>query len=64
MTEDYYTASQAAELLKLNYHTLLARARRGEIPSEKFGWSVMFKKETIDAITVEGSARPLLRDID
>lgn len=52
----WYTAKEAAALLNLNYHTLLARARRGKYDAEKFGWSVMFPKSTIDKAAKNASS--------
>jgi excisionase family DNA binding protein len=62
----YYTAKEAAERLGVNYHTLLSRARRGAIRSYRFGWSVMFGKDEIDAATrdLEKTAGQVLRDLN
>lgn len=50
---EYYSAKEAAEVLQLNYHTLLARVR-GNPDKHKYkvmrvGWEVLFLKSDIDA---------------
>lgn len=45
----YYTAKEAADILNMNYHTLLSRARKGTFPCERIGWAVLFRKDDIDA---------------
>ena len=62
----YYTAKETAEKLGVNYHTLLARARRGTIRCYRFGWVVMFSKEEIDAATrdMEEATGQILRSLD
>lgn len=48
--EEYYTAQQAAEVLGLKYHTLLARSRRNpdQYPHVRVGWAILFTREGID----------------
>lgn len=50
---EYYSAKEAAKVLQLNYHTLLARVR-GNPDKYKYkvmrvGWEVLFLKSDIDA---------------
>ena len=63
---EYYTAKETAEKLNINYHTLLSRARRGVIRSYRFGWSVMFSKDEVDAAIrdLEKTTRQILRDLN
>lgn len=50
VTSEYITAKQAAEILGLKYHTLLARVRSGSIKAERIGWAVVFKPEEIERV--------------
>lgn len=46
--QEYYTAKEAASILGLKYHTLLARAKRGRYPFIKIGWAMLFPKWEVD----------------
>lgn len=52
----YYTANEVAEMLSVHPNTVYAMARRGELPSVKFGKRlVKFEKAAIDGLV--GDAR-------
>ena len=59
MSDNFYTAREAAELLGLKYHTLLARAHKkpGKYPHEKIGWAMVFHKEAIDKAVKNATTR-------
>lgn len=44
----YITATQAAKVLGLRYHTLMARVRRGRYSPVKVGVQFLFKKSDIE----------------
>lgn len=50
---EYYSAKEAAKVLQLNYHTLLARVRdnpgKYKYKVMRVGWEVLFLKSDIDA---------------
>lgn len=46
--DDHYTAREAAEKLRLEYHTFMARARVGKYNPIKIGSSVFFNKKEIN----------------
>ena len=48
MKDKYYTASEAAETLGLEYHTFMARVRCGRYTFEWWGRSKVFEKTLID----------------
>lgn len=52
----HYTATEAAEVLGLEYHTFLARVRRGKYPFDRFGMALLFDKSTIDKAAKEEGA--------
>ncbi len=58
MTEQFYTAKEAAALLGLKYHTLLARAHKSptKYPHEKIGWALVFHKNEIDKRAAKANA--------
>lgn len=45
--ENYYTAAEAAKILGLEYHTFLARVRKGAYPYELLGNKKAFPKSVI-----------------
>lgn len=53
---EYYTAKQAAAVLGLKYHTLLARAHAGRYSFVKIGWAILFPKNKIDEEAVGNAA--------
>lgn len=62
--DDYLTPREAADRLGLNYHTVMARIRRGQISTIKRGWNVFIpvsqfeKVEDVDNTkTVEAPTR-------
>lgn len=50
MRKNYYTATEAADVLHLKYHTFLARVHKGMYDYEWWGHSKVFKKRYIDSI--------------
>jgi excisionase family DNA binding protein len=47
--EKHYTGRELAELLKLDYETVLQKAQRGEIPSVRFGRLRRFPESAVQA---------------
>lgn len=53
MRDKYYTAAEAALKLRLEYHTFMARVRKGQYTHEWFGRSRVFDKNYIDQLAQE-----------
>jgi hypothetical protein len=51
--KDYYIAQDAAKVLGLEYHTFMARVRKGLYPYEKPGRDMFFLKTIIDKAAAE-----------
>lgn len=49
MRDKYYTATEAALALGLEYHTFMARVRKGDYTFEEWGRSKVFARDYIDA---------------
>jgi hypothetical protein len=59
--DKYYTAREAAAVLGLNYHTFLARVRRGQYTGEWAGNQILFLKSSIDLKATTSNATDQLR---
>jgi excisionase family DNA binding protein len=46
----YYTAKEAAKILRVGYQTLLKHASQGLIPSKKIGLKVLIPRAEVDPI--------------
>lgn len=55
--QKYLTVAEVADLLRLNKLTVANMARQGRIPSYKFGGSVMFAVDDIEAY-IKSRRRP------
>ena len=56
--DQYYTAAEAAAILGLEYHTFMARARRGVYLHEHFGRAKVFHKQYIEQLKMGGTNAP------
>jgi hypothetical protein len=56
MKDKYYTATEAARVLGLEYHTFMARVRNGRYTFEWWGKSKVFEKQSIDNSKRDGNA--------
>lgn len=55
MTDDFYTAEEVANLLKLSKYTIYEMIKRGELPAVKVGRQVRISRNTIDALLIKNN---------
>ena len=58
MAQDYLTAREAAELLKLKKATVYEMVKRGEIPAVKIGKQVRIQREDLEKLMQPGTREP------
>lgn len=55
----YITAREAASELGMNYHTFLARVRRGKIKAKRFGWVIMIPVNEVKRVRANADNQSL-----
>jgi len=57
MREKYYTATEAAEKLRLEYHTFMWRVRKQKYDCERWGGIYVFERRYIDRLSKKNEGR-------
>ena len=59
-TQEFFTASELAVILRVSRKTVLRMARRGALPCHQFGRAKRFRREDVERFLI--SARIIARD--